>query len=144
MIIRILMFIFPKFLLLMSLFGRFSPIIWISSNWLKFCKGVHSYILITVLMFVFSKLFWFIFLGKFGPKIWSSFKLTDIWYRGKLLNAYFDFNVYFFKLFLSFIHFWANLFLKCEVIQIDWNFIQEQIVICWLRFWCVIFQCVCC
>ena len=30
-----------------------------------------------------------------------SFKLTDIWYRGRLLYAYFDFNVYFFKILSS-------------------------------------------
>ena len=46
--------------------------------------------LITFLMLIFSKFFSFIFLGKFGLKIWSS-------YGGRLLYAYFDFDVYFFK-----------------------------------------------
>ena len=51
--------------------GKFGPIIWISSNWLKFRIGVHCDMLVTVLMFIFSKLFSY-FLGKFGPKIWRS------------------------------------------------------------------------
>ena len=39
--------------------------------------------------------------------MWSQnlelFKLTEIWYRGRLLYVYFDFNLYFFQFFLSFI-----------------------------------------
>ena len=37
-------------------------------------------------------------------QIWSQklkfFKLTEIWYRGRLPYAYFDFNGYFFKIFI--------------------------------------------
>ena len=49
----------------------------------------------------------------FFGRIWSQnlkfFKLTEIWYRGKLLYAYYNFNVYFFKIFVTHV-FWANLF----------------------------------
>ena len=71
LLIMILMFIFRKFLSLMF-FGQIWFQIWISSNWLKFRRGMHCYMLIAALMFIFSKFFLFIFLGKFGPKIWSS------------------------------------------------------------------------
>ena len=46
------------------------------------------------------------------------FELTEIWYKGTLLYAYFDFNVYFFKIFVINI-FWANLISKPEVLQIN-------------------------
>ena len=88
--------------------GKFGPIIWISWNWLKFYRGVHCYMLTTVSMFIFSKIFSFIFFGKILSQNLKFFKLTDIWYRGRLLYAYFDFNVYFFKIFAIHI-FWANL-----------------------------------
>ena len=38
-------------------------------------------------------------------------KLTEIWYRRTLLCPYFEFNVYFFKIFVIHI-FWANVFGK--------------------------------
>ena len=76
-----------------------------------------------------------IFLGKFGPIIWSSTKWLKVC---TLLYAYYDFNVYFFKI-LSFIQFWVNLVQKSNILQIYWNMIQGYIVICWLRFSCVVF-----
>ena len=78
-------------------FVKFGPIIWISSNWLKFCRGVHCYMLITVLIFIHSKFFSFILFGQIWSQNLKFFKLTKIWYRGRLLYAYVDFDVYFFK-----------------------------------------------
>ena len=52
---------------------------------------------------VFSKFFSFIFFGQ----IWSLY-LKFVWCRGRLLYAYFDFNVYFFQNFCH-SYFWANL-----------------------------------
>ena len=125
MLITISMFIFPKYFSFMFL-GKFGTIIWISSNWLKFCGEVHSHMLITVSMFIFSKFFLF---GKFGPK--KFFKLTEIWYSDRLLYAYFNFFVYFFKIFV--IHtFWENLVAKSAVLQINWNLIERYIAICLL------------
>ena len=77
------------------------PIIWVSSNWLKFRKGLYCYMLITVLMFIFSKIFSFILFRQICSQNLKSFKLTEIWYRARLLYAYFDFDVYFFNIFVS-------------------------------------------
>ena len=44
--------------------------------------------------------------------------MTEIWYRGTLLYGYYDFNVYFLKIFV--IHFFgAKLVPKSELLQID-------------------------
>ena len=89
MLIMILMFVFPKFLLLIF-WGKFGPIIWSSSNPPKFHRDVHCYMLITILMFVFPE---FLSLMCYG-QIWShnlkNFKLTEIWNRGRLRYAYFN------------------------------------------------------
>ena len=65
-------------------------------------RGTLLHMLIMVLMFVFSKFLSFVFLG---GVIWSQnlkfSKLTKIWYRDQLLYTYCDFNVYFFKIFVS-------------------------------------------
>ena len=74
--------------------------------------------LITVLMFIFSKFFSFILFGQIYSQNLKFFKLNKIWYRGKLLYAYFDFNVYFFKVFVVHI-FWANMDPKSGVLQIN-------------------------
>ena len=103
MFITILILIFPKFLSLMFL-GKFDPIIWISSNWLKFRIGVHCYMLITALMFIFSKKISFTFLGQIWSKNLKFYKLTEICCKRTLLYAYYNFNVYFFK---NFCH-WYN------------------------------------
>ena len=60
------------FYALIFFLSKFCPKIWISSNWQKFHRGVHCYMLIAALMFIFSKFFHSYFLGKFVPKIWSS------------------------------------------------------------------------
>ena len=51
--------------------------------------------------FIFSNFFSFISFGQIWSQNLKLFKLTDIWYRGRLLYAYFDFNVYFFKILSS-------------------------------------------
>ena len=81
---------------------KFVPKIWSSSNWLKFGTEVDYHMLISTLMFIFSKFFSFIFFGQIRSQILKFFKLTEIWYRGRLPYDYFDFNVYFFK--ILFIH----------------------------------------
>ena len=65
--------------------------------------------------------------------MWSQnlelFKLTEIWYRGRLLYVYFDFNLYFFQFFLSFIFSLVKFGrTKSEVLQIKWNLAQGYIV----------------
>ena len=47
--------------------GKFGPKIWSSSNWLKFGTEVDCYILILILMFIFSTFLLFIFFRQ----IWS-------------------------------------------------------------------------
>ena len=71
--------------------GKFGPKNWSSPNWLKVGTGVHCYIFISNLMFIFPK-------------------------------------------FLSLIFFWANLVRKSEVLQINWNSVQGYIAICLLQF----------
>ena len=100
---------------------------------------VHCYMLITALMFIFSKFFSFIFFGQIWSENLKFFKLTKNWYRGRFLYVYFDFNVHFFKIFVIHI-FWANLVSKPEVLQINWNLVQAYIAICSLRFWYLFFQ----
>ena len=92
-----LMFIFFKIFVIhiYIFFGKFSSKIWTSPK--KFGTGVHCYMLITVLLFIFSKFFWFIFFGQIWSKYLKFFKLTEISYRAMLLCAYYNFNVYFFK-----------------------------------------------
>ena len=74
--------------------------------------------LITVLIFIFSKLLSFILFGQICSQNLKFFKLNKIWYRGKLLYAYFDSNVYFFNVFAAHI-FWANMDSKSGVLQIN-------------------------
>ena len=137
MLISILMFIFSKFLSFIFFWKNCDLKIWSSPNQLKFGAGVHCYMLIASFIFIFSKFLSVIFfLGKFGPIIWSSTKWLKLC---TLLYAYYDFNDYFFKI-LSFIQFWVNLVQKSNILQIYWNLIQGYIVICWLRFSCVVFQ----
>ena len=56
--------------------------------------------LITVLMFIYSKFFLFIFFGQVWSQNLKLLNLTKILYRGILLYVYYDFNVYFFKGFI--------------------------------------------
>ena len=51
---------------------KFGPKIWSSSDWLKFGIGVDYHMLISTLMFIFSKFFSLIFSDKFALKIRSS------------------------------------------------------------------------
>ena len=80
--------------------GKFSLKNWSSPNWLKLGTSVHSYMLISNLIFTFSKFLSFIFFGQIWSQNLKFSKLTEIWYRGTLLYAYYDFNVYFFKMFV--------------------------------------------
>ena len=73
--------------------------------------------LISTLMFIFSKFFSFIFLGQIWSQNLKFFRLTEVWYRGRLPYAYFDFNVYFFKILFTHI-FGANLVPKSEVFRL--------------------------
>ena len=84
-------------------------------------------------------LFIHIFLGQIWSQNLKFFKLIEIWWRGRLLYAYFDFNVYFFKIFVIHI-FWANLVLKSEFLYINLNLVQSYIAICLLRFQCLFSQ----
>ena len=71
-------------------------------------------------------------------QIWSQklklSKLTKIWYRGTLLYPYFEFNIYFFKIFIIHIFWGANLFRKSQVLHVKWNLVRGYIAICSLRF----------
>ena len=44
--------------------GKFGPKKWSSPNWLKLGVGVHRYMVITILAFIFSKFVLFIFFGQ--------------------------------------------------------------------------------
>ena len=67
---------------------------------MKFSTGEHCYILISSLMGFFSKLLSFIFFEQIWSQNLNFTKLTEIWFRGTLLHAYYNFNVYFFKIFV--------------------------------------------
>ena len=115
---------FFKFFVIHIRSGKVVSKIWSSSNLLKLGAEVDYHMLISTLMFIFSKLFSFIFLGKISSQNLTFVRLTEIWYRGRLPYGYFDFNVYFFN--ILFIHiFGANLVPKSEVLQIDWNLVQR-------------------
>ena len=51
----IVFWFFSKFLSFIFSLGKFGPKIWSSWNWLKCRTGVHCYMLITILMLIFSK-----------------------------------------------------------------------------------------
>ena len=76
-------------------FGKFGPKIWSSSNWLKFGTEVDCYMLISILMFIFSKFLLFIIFGQIWSQNPKSSRLTEIWYSLTLLYAYYDFNFFF-------------------------------------------------
>ena len=59
-------------------------------NWDLVATGVHCYMLITTLMFIFPKIFSFIFFRLIWSQNLKFFKLIEIWYRGRLPYAYFD------------------------------------------------------
>ena len=105
--------------------GKFVPIIWSSSNPPKFHRGVHWYTLITILMFVFPE---FLSLMCF-EQIWSHnlkyFKLTEIWNKGRLRYAYFNWCLFFQNS-----YFWAYLVPKSDVLQINWYLVLAYIVTC--------------
>ena len=98
--------------------------------------------LITVLRFVFSKLFSFIFFGQIWSQYLKFFKLTVLWYRGRFLNPYFDFNVYFSGILIILI-FLDKFGPKSELPQINLNLVQVYIAICLLRFQCLVFPIFC-
>ena len=64
-------------------------------NWNLVATGVHCYMLIAILMFIFSKIFSSIFFGLIWSQNLKFFILTEIWYRDSLPYTYFDFNVFF-------------------------------------------------
>ena len=99
MFITVLMFIFSK-LFSFIFCGRFGPKIWSSLNWLVFGTEVDCYMLILILMFIFPKFLSFIFFGQIWSQNLKFSKLTEIWCRGTSLYGYYDFNVYFFKIFV--------------------------------------------
>ena len=55
----------------------------------------------TILLFIFSKILPFIFFEQIWSQKMKILKLTEIWYRGTLLYAYYNFNVYFSKIFIT-------------------------------------------
>ena len=62
----------------------------IQINWNLVATGVYCYMLITTLMFIFLKIFSSIFFGLIWSQNLKFFKMTEIWYRGRLPYAYFD------------------------------------------------------
>ena len=72
----------------------------IKIDW-NFVKGYIAISLLQFLMFIFSKFLSFIFFGLIWSQNFKFSRLTEIWCRGTLLYAYYDFNVYFFKIFVS-------------------------------------------
>ena len=97
--------------------GKFGLKICSSSNLLKFGTEVDYHILISILMFIFSKFFSFIFLRQIWSQNLKFFRLTEIWYRDRLPYTHFSFNVYFFKILFTHI-FGENLIPKSEVFRL--------------------------
>ena len=95
--------------------------------------------LISILMFIFSKFLSFIFFGQIWSQNLKFSKLTEIWYRGTLLYAYYDFNVYFSKIFVTHL-FWANLSHNLDFFKLTKNFVEGNIAIYLLQFYCLFFQ----
>ena len=62
----------------------------IQINWNLVATGVYCYMLITTLVLIFLKIFSSIFFGLIWSQNLKFFKLTEIWYRGRLPYAYFD------------------------------------------------------
>ena len=71
-----------------------------------------------ILIFIFSKFLPFIFFEQICSQNLKFHKKNEISYRGTLLYAYYDFDVYLFKI-LFFKLFWANLVAKSNFFQID-------------------------
>ena len=83
MLITILMGFFFQNICQSYFLDKFGTITWTYSNWLKFRRVVHCYYkLITVLIFIFSKLFWFMFFGQ----IWSQPEVLQI--NWNLIQSY--------------------------------------------------------
>ena len=122
-LISILIFLFSRFFHAWF-WGKFGLKIRSSSDWMKFSTGVDYQMLISILMFLFSKFFSLMFLGQICSENPKFFRVTLIWYRGRLRYAYFVFNIYFFKIFFFYI-FGANLVPKSDVFQIYWNLEQR-------------------
>ena len=78
----------------MYFWGKFGPIISSSTKWLKFRRGVQCCMLITILMFTFSKFLTVIF---FWENLISKSEVLQI---NSLIYSHYDFNVYFFKNFV--------------------------------------------
>ena len=57
--------------------------------------------LTSILMFIFSKLLLFILFGQIWSQNLNFYKSTQIWYKRSLLYAYYDFNEYLLKFFVS-------------------------------------------
>ena len=113
-----------------NVLGQIWFLIWISLNWFKFHRGIHNYVLITMLMFIFFQNSCHLcFFGKFGP-------ISTKWQKlcARVYNyTYYNFNAYFSKLW-SFTFFWANLFWKSEFLQIDWNLVQGTLLYAYYGF----------
>ena len=88
--------------------SKFGPQIWHSSDLLKFVTEVDCYMLTSILMFIFSKLLLFILFGQIWSQNLNFYKSTQIWYKRPLLYAYYDFNEYLLKFFVSQI-FWGQI-----------------------------------
>ena len=86
---------------------------------MKFGTEIDYLILISILMFIFSKFLSFIFsLEKFGPIKTDVCQIKSNFVEGYIVYAYFEFHVYYLK--KKFIDiFLANLVPKSEVLQID-------------------------
>ena len=117
---------FSKFFAPHAFLGKFDSVIWISSNWLKFGTGVHCYMLITVLMFIFHTSFHSYFLFKFGLRLCSSLNWLKF---ATEVDCYMFISilVFIFSKFLSFIFFWENLVQKSDVLLIDSTLAQGHI-----------------
>ena len=84
--------------------------------------------LITILMYIFSNILSFIFVGLIWSQNLKFSKLTKIWYRGTLVYAYYDFNIIFSN-FLSVTSSWANFVSKPEFLEIDRNLVQGYCIL---------------
>ena len=76
---------------------------------------IHCCMLITILMFILSKFLSLIFFGLIWSQNLKFSKLPEIRHGDTWLYAYYGFNVYFFKIFVS--HIVSGKFCPCNVIR---------------------------
>ena len=90
------------------------------TTWNQLKPAILKYLLLKISnsQVEFVLIFTLVFVGQIWSQKLRFSKLTKIWYRGTLLCTYYDFNVYFSKIFVTQL-FWANLVPIFKVLKFD-------------------------